>query len=145
MRNSIVFLTFFFISFFSFGQQKVTWDDLAKVTFTEKFYPKYNDKFLHPKFSESAKNLEGKVITISGYFLNLDPNGKIYILSKGPMASCFFCGVGGPETAVELVFDKKLEFKTDDIVTVTGTLSLNDSDVEHFNYILSDCTVKTKE
>ncbi|SNR13896.1 hypothetical protein [Tenacibaculum jejuense] len=145
MRNSIVLFAFLFTSIFSFSQQKVTWDDLSKVTFTEKYYPKYDDNFLHPKFSESVKNLEGKVITITGYFLSLDPNAKIYILSKGPMSSCFFCGVGGPETAVELQFDTKQKYKTDTIVTVTGTLSLNDSDVEHFNYILSDCTVKIEE
>ncbi len=145
MRNSIVFLTFFLISLFSFGQQKVTWKDLSKVTFKEKYFPKYDDNFLHPTFSDSVKKLEGKVITITGYFLNLDPNGKLYILSKGPMSSCYFCGVGGPETAVELQFDTKQKYKTDTIVIVTGKLSLNDTDVEHFNYILSDCTVKIEE
>ncbi|WP_341220585.1 homoserine dehydrogenase [Polaribacter atrinae] len=56
------------------------------------------------------------------------------------MSSCFFCGVGGPETAVELHFKNKPNFKTDQIVAVTGILKLNRDDVEHFNYILTDCT-----
>ena len=64
----------------------------------------------------------------------------IFILSKGPMSSCFFCGVGGPETAIELEFISKPTFKTDDIITVTGVLKLNSENVEHFNYILTKCS-----
>jgi len=145
MKNNIVII-FLFVSVASvFAQKNITWEDLSKVTFTEKYFKKYDDYFLHPKFSESVKNLEGKTISITGYFLNLDPNGAIYILSKGPMASCYFCGVGGPETAVELQFPSKQPYETDTIVTITGVLSLNDSDVEHFNYILSDCKVTVVE
>lgn len=61
------------------------------------------------------------------------------------MSSCFFCGVGGPETAIELEFKNKPIFKTDDIITVTGTLKLNQDDVEHFNYILTNCKAILKE
>jgi len=72
------------------------------------------------------------------HFLNLDPEGEIYILSKGPMSSCYFCGIGGPETAIELELENtSLIFNTDDIISVTGILKLNQDDVEHFNYILT--------
>jgi len=55
------------------------------------------------------------------------------------MSACFFCGQGGPETAVELQFSGKQNFKTDIIVTITGILTLNKDDIEHFNYILKEC------
>lgn len=139
MKNKILILFLLFFVTICFGQQKVTWQDLSEVTFTEKFFPKFNDTFLHPTFSLSIKQLEGKTIKVKGYFLNISPNEKLYILSKGPMSACFFCGVGGPETAIELQFAQKQTFKTDDIVTVTGILKLNDTDVEHFNYILTNC------
>ncbi|TXE11825.1 hypothetical protein FUA26_07105 [Seonamhaeicola algicola] len=126
----------------SFSQTNITWNDLAKVTFEEKFLPAYDEAFLVPTFSNTLKALEGKYVTIKGYFLNIAPEEKIYILSKGPMSSCFFCGVGGPETAVELEFDNTQNFKTDNIVLVTGKLKLNAVDVDHFNYILTDCTLK---
>lgn len=142
MKNNILTLFSLFFVTICFSQKVVTWQDLSKVTFSEKFFPKFNETFLHPAFSASVKALEGKQIKVKGYFLNIDPNGKLYILSKGPMSACFFCGVGGPETAIELQFSKKQKFKTDDIVTVTGTLKLNSSDVEHFNYILTDCKAK---
>ncbi|WP_245683449.1 hypothetical protein [Pseudotamlana agarivorans] len=121
------------------GQHNITWDTLAQVNFSEKFFPAYGEKFLYPEFLAPIKSLEGKQVTITGYFLNINPDENQYILSKGPMSSCFFCGVGGPETAVELQFSEKPNFKTDDIVQVTGRLKLNADDVEHFNYILTQC------
>lgn len=139
MKNKLLIILAVLLCSVSFGQQKITWEDLAKVTFSEKYFPAYGESFLYPKFLPSVKILEGKQITITGYFLNIDPREKLYILSKGPMSSCFFCGVGGPETAVELQFFSKPTYKTDDMVVITGTLKLNADDVEHFNYILTGC------
>jgi hypothetical protein len=113
--------------------------DLARIDYTEKYFEAYGSNFLYPEFSDYMKSLEGKKVSITGYFLNIDPSGKLFILSKNPMASCFFCGIGGPETAIELQFKSKPNFTTDDILFVTGTLKLNSDDVQHFNYILTDC------
>lgn len=137
MKNKILLAIILLSGFGSFAQKKITWKDLAKVKFVEKYFADYGQSFLHPNFSSSVKALAGKKVSITGYFLNLDPQEKIYILSKGPMSSCFFCGIGGPETAVEIQFIRKPNFKTDDIITVTGILELNSEDVEHFNYILT--------
>ncbi len=139
MKNKIIIIVFLLVSCICFSQKDITWEDLAKVTFTEKFFPAYGENFLYPEFSEEIKSLEGKRVSITGYFLNIDPKGELLILSKGPMASCFFCGVGGPETAMELQFKTKKNFKTDTIINVIGTLKLNADDIEHFNYILTDC------
>jgi len=139
MKNKIIITLLFLSSYTCFSQKDITWKDLSKVTFTEKFFPSFGENFLYPKFSEAVQSLEGKQIAITGYFLNIDPRGKLLILSKGPMSSCFFCGIGGPETAMELQFKSKKTFKTDTIITVTGTLKLNADDIEHFNYILTEC------
>ncbi len=139
MKNKILIPFILLVSAICFSQQKVTWKDLSKVKFTDKYMPAYDQAFLHPEFSSSVKALEKKQITITGYFLSIDPKGEIFILSKGPMSACFFCGIGGPETAMELRFKTKPNFKTDDIITVTGILNLNDTDIEHFNYILTEC------
>ncbi|UOB18631.1 hypothetical protein [Abyssalbus ytuae] len=139
MKNKILSIVFLLFSFVCFSQKEITWEDLAQVKFSEKFFPAYGESFLYPKFLPPVKALEGKQVIITGYFLNIDPEEKMYILSKGPMSSCFFCGVGGPETAIELQFISKQRFKTDAIVRITGTLKLNADDVEHFNYILTEC------
>lgn len=139
MKNSIVLVLLLLSSLSCYAQTQLTWMDLARIDYTEEYFEAYGSNFLYPEFSDYMKSLEGKKVSITGYFLNIDPSGKLFILSKNPMASCFFCGIGGPETAIELQFKSKPNFTTDDILFVTGTLKLNSDDVQHFNYILTDC------
>lgn len=64
------------------------------------------------------------------------------ILSKYPMAQCFFCGIAGPESVVEVTLkEKPPRLKPDQVITITGILKLNDSDVEHMNFLLVDVKV----
>jgi hypothetical protein len=142
MKNKILIPIILLICSVSFAQKEITWQNLADIKYEKKYFPQYDEYFMYPTFSASVKALEGKKVSLTGYFLNIDPSGALFILSKGPMASCFFCGIGGPETAVEIQFDMPPSFKTDDIVTVTGVLKLNSDDVEHFNYILTKSSAK---
>lgn len=139
MKNKILQLLMLLSCSICFSQQEITWEDLSKVTFSDKYFPEFNDYLMQPEFSPAIKALDGQMVTIKGYFLNIGNEEKLYILSKGPMSSCFFCGIGGPETAVELQFSNSQKLKTDDIVSITGILQLNAEDIMHFNYILTDC------
>lgn len=134
-----VFLTGIFLLtvFCVQAQKKITWKDLADVSFTSKYFESADDYFLAPDFGENVKELEGKEVSITGYFLNLSPSDDVYMLSQNPMASCFFCGGGGPETVLEIKFKDKPPFKTDEVVTITGKLKLNVDDINHCNYILT--------
>ena len=58
------------------------------------------------------------------------------------MASCFFCGKSGPETIIQVFFSKPTNFETDEVVTITGQLKLNNEDKEVLNYILVDAQGK---
>lgn len=142
MQNKYCLFLFLLVSLFGFSQKNIIWQDLAQVNFEEKYFTTYGAYFLYPHFGDALKTMEGKQVTITGFFLNIDPENDIYILSKSPMASCFFCGAAGPETAIELQFDNASDFKTDDAVTVTGVLNLNADDIDHFNYILTNCKAK---
>jgi hypothetical protein len=139
MKPSLLLFSFMLFSTTCFSQKIVTWEDLSQVNFIDKYFKEYDQYFLYPQFSDSVKALEGEKIKLTGYFLDIDPSGTIFVLSRGPMAACYFCGSGGPETTIELQFDVKPLFKTDDMITVTGRLRLNADDVNHFNYILEDC------
>ena len=138
MKNKFLLIVIFSFSSLCFSQQNVTWGDLSHVNYKEKYYPSYDEYFKDPTFLPSVKALAGKQIRITGYFLNIAPKDKLYILSKTPMSSCFFCGQGEPDTVIELQFKNTPNFKTDAIVTVTGKLTLNKDDVEHFIFILED-------
>lgn len=137
MKNNVLALLLFISCVSaSFAQKEVTWKDLSHVEFKSKYVESEGGEVLIPEFSSAIKALEGKTISVTGYFLNLDATSQSYMLSKSPMAACFFCGGGGPETVIEIQFGKKDSFKTDDIVTITGVLELNQTDVNHLNYIL---------
>ena len=143
MRKSLLtFLLLSFISSAAIAQDQLTWTDFADVEFKPTFNEKYGIDFLMPTFGNTIKSFNGKLITITGYFLDISGNGRIFLLSQNPMAACFFCGGAGPETIIEVNFKEKPPFKTDQIITITGVLELNKNDVDHCNYILKDATGK---
>ena len=120
----------------------ITWKRLTDVRFTRKLNKELSMYFLYPTFGPSVNALQGKEISIRGYMIPVDENDNIYVISAKPMAACFFCGVAGPESIIELQFKKKKQrFRTDEILTVRGRLALNASDIDHLNYILADAEV----
>ncbi|WP_373519555.1 hypothetical protein [Pricia sp.] len=135
----IVLLVLFFQD--AVSQVSLDWEDLAHgVEFKE---GNSIPGFLNATFRKNMAELEGKEVTLNGYFLALDASESAYMLSKNPMASCFFCGNGGPETVVELRFSNPPKFKTDDVLSVAGTLLLNTDDPEHCYYIIEDADAFT--
>lgn len=115
------------------------WDTLARVPFHSKFFKEHNEYFLVPTFQTAIRAREGKEIVLKGHYMPFDLPDKSIILSKYPYAACFFCGGAGPESVAEVVFAAKPpRFKADQIITVKGKLKLNDSDVSHLNFIVTD-------
>ena len=134
----LIFISVIAIASVSNAQIKVTWEDLEDVQFKEKFVEEVDAYYLFPNFGSTLKKLDGKEIAIHGFMLVLDTSGEFYVLSKGPFASCFFCGMAGPETIIEVQFKdtNHRRYKMDDKVTIKGTFRLNADDIEHCNYIL---------
>jgi hypothetical protein len=95
-----------------------------------------------PIFSEAVKALSGKTVTLPGYMIPFEKGmkGNHFMLSSLPINACFFCGVGGPESVVE-VFLKEEVFYNDKPIEVRGILKLNNSDPEKMIYILEDAEV----
>ncbi|WP_166387158.1 hypothetical protein [Polaribacter sp. 11A2H] len=58
---------------------------MSKIKFTDTYFSEYGTYFMYPTCSASVKTLEGKQITIKGYFLEVVSKENIYMLSKGPM------------------------------------------------------------
>jgi hypothetical protein len=93
-----------------------------------------NDK---PLFSKDAQSLANKVITLPGYMVPFESGmkGSHFMLSSLPLNACFFCGVGGPETIVEVFLLEPIEY-TDKPVEIKGRLILNDKNPDKMIYIL---------
>ncbi|MBX2897059.1 MAG: DUF3299 domain-containing protein [Cyclobacteriaceae bacterium] len=122
-----------------FREDEEGWKLFAGVRFTPKYFPEYKEKFLVPNFESSILSKVGTEITVRGHYLPFDLQGNSIIISKFPYAACFFCGGAGPESVAEIFFSTKPpKFKPDQVITVRGKLRLNDTDVNHMNFILDD-------
>ena len=139
-RHFIIVLLVGLVSSYGIAQDQLDWDDFADVNFEPVYNEKYDVYFLMPKFGEKIQSYRGKQVSITGYFLDISGSGEVFLVSKNPMASCFFCGAAGPETVVEVSFEERPPFRTDQVVTITGVLELNRNNVNHCNYILKEAS-----
>ncbi len=141
MKHSrILILTFIFITAFqvqSMAQAPNVWKNLAEVTY--KISEDNFGELYIPVFSENVKKLEGKVVEADGYIIPFEGMFKPehIILSSLPLAECFFCGSGGPETVMEVMMATPVKY-TSKRVKVRGTLTLNSKDPEKLMYIMKD-------
>jgi hypothetical protein len=92
-----------------------------------------------PVFSAEAKSLHGKTVSLPGYIVPFENGLKSdhLMLSSLPLNACFFCGVGGPETAVEVFLKSEITY-TEKPVEIRGVLKVNDNDPDKMIYILEE-------
>lgn len=145
-KIKIVFMMFILLANTAISQTQIDWSVLSDVEFTDVYMEEVDEYFLYPHFGPSVRNLAGQEVMIRGFVLAIDPTENYYILSKGPFSSCFFCGVGGPETIVELEMKSSKDvFIMDEVATLKGTLKLNSDDIYQCNYILQNAEVYLRE
>lgn len=142
IKSALLVLAAFFVLNVSFGQQVNVWKDLSNVSY-KIGEDDFGELYL-PVFGDKIKQLEGKTITADGYIIPFEGMFKPehIILSSLPLAECFFCGSGGPETVMEVMLKNPIKY-TSKRVQVKGTLVLNSKDPEKLMYILKDAELLT--
>ncbi|WP_243739699.1 hypothetical protein [Algoriphagus boseongensis] len=130
-------MVFFLGGIFNQVQAQGVWKSLTEVSYKIS-EDQYGELYV-PVFSENIKKLEGKVVEADGYIIPFEGMFKPdhIILSSLPLAECFFCGSGGPETVMEVMLAKPIKY-TSNRVKVKGTLTLNSKDPEKLMYILKN-------
>jgi hypothetical protein len=116
------------------GPPSLVWPKLYDIRF-EKAKDNLGE-FDKPVFSQAAKSLEGKIVSLPGYMVPFDDGGvkgKKFILTSLPLNACFFCGVGGPESVVEINLREELTY-TEKPIEIKGILRLNSSDPDRMIY-----------
>lgn len=105
----------------SYGQLVVDWS-----AFTGTGYELNEDgAYVYPQYTETLKQLDGKMVLLRGYIVPVDVQLQTYVLSAYPLAQCFFCGNAGPETVIQLFFKSAPpRLLTDQFVVLYGRLSL---------------------
>lgn len=121
------------------GFPSLVWPTLYDIK-----YEKSGDnlgEFQKPLFTQAVQRLNGKTVTLPGYLVPFDGGmtSRRFMLSSLPLNACFFCGVGGPETVVEVISSKEVRY-TDKPVQVSGILRINDSDPDKMIYTLEEAT-----
>lgn len=126
--------------------QSSAWENFARVKFNSKYQADYGMNIQVPQFDWTIRLLEGKEVTLKGYFVPTDlQTPRSIILSRVPNSSCFFCGGAGPETVARINFKQSIhKLKTDEILKVKGKLKLNDSDHREMSFILEDAEILEK-
>ena len=133
-------VVFSFMAFAQFDNSADNWKTMADVKY-ETAKDEYGEIYV-PKFGEKIKNMEGQKVSLKGFIIPFEGmfEPKHIILSSLPIAACFFCGGSGPETVAEAYLATEISY-TSKPVTVTGKLTLNDSDYNQLMYILKEATV----
>lgn len=137
--NKLIYILVLFISNNLFSQTEIDWLKLRDVYYKSEYIEDIDGYFQTPYFGETVELLDNKEVVITGYMLTLAPDEGIYVLSQNPYADCFFCGYGGPESAIELRLKPGHDsFFMDELVTVVGILRLNRLDVSSGVYIMDN-------
>ena len=137
--NKLIYILVLFISNNLFSQTEIDWLKLRDVYYKSEYREDVDGYFQTPYFGETVELLDNKEVVITGYMLTLAPDEGLYVLSQNPYADCFFCGYGGPESAIELRLKPGHDsFFMDELVTVVGILRLNRLDVSSGVYIMDN-------
>ncbi|GAB2615279.1 hypothetical protein [Belliella aquatica] len=141
LKQTLIIIGLLFSTSIAWAQTSPNvWRDLSEVTY--KIGEDDFGELYIPVFSPKIKGLEGKVVEADGYIIPFEGMFKPehIILSSLPLAECFFCGSGGPETVMEVMMKDPIKY-TSKRVKVRGKLTLNDKDPEKLMYILIDAVL----
>lgn len=122
------------------GFPSLIWPKLYDITYVTQ--SSAEGDFQKPVFSAATKALAGKKISLPGYMVPFETGLRAthFMFSSMPLNACFFCGVGGPETVIEVFVKEPTNF-SDKPVEITGTLKLNATDPDKMIYILENAEV----
>jgi hypothetical protein len=122
------------------GFPSLVWPKLYDITFIKA--QDRQGEYQKPVFSKGIKALEGKLISVPGYMVPFENGIKSshFMLSSLPLNACFFCGVGGVETVMEIFLKKEASY-TEKPVEVRGVFRLNQSEPDQMIYILDQAEI----
>jgi hypothetical protein len=122
------------------GFPSLIWPKLYDVTFVKQ--KDASGEYEKPVFSASTKSLAGKIISLPGYMVPFEGGvrASTFMLSSLPLNACFFCGVGGPESVVEVHLKKEVTY-SEKPLEIKGVLKLNDADPDKMMYVLENAEI----
>jgi uncharacterized protein len=105
----------------------VPWEILQQAKTVQKA-----DKKFGPEFTTDIRRLDKQNVKVYGFMMPLDQSRlqKRFLLASFP-PHCAFCMPGGPESMIEVIADKPVEFTYEPIV-VAGRMAVLDDDIVYY-------------
>lgn len=142
MKKAFFALIFIFCFCSLKAQKTIVWQALNDVIWKRSYVKALDGYYDVARFGASIEALNNKEVSIKGFYVPIDMEGKIFALSKSPSNMCFFCGTGGIETVMEIFIKKGHKdlkrVKADRYIEIKGILRLNRNDPYHLMYMLYD-------
>lgn len=122
------------------GFPSLVWPKLYDVKYVKA--KDANGEYEKPVFSDAAKSLNGKSVTVPGYIVPFEAGNKSahLMLSSLPLNACFFCGAGGPESVIEVFLKKEISY-TEKPMEFRGVIKINDKNPDKMMYIMEQAEV----
>lgn len=120
------------------------WEMFSGISLKRTYVEEAEAHYRLPVFTPELQALKGEEVSLAGFFLPYSKVDSIIIISRFPIASCFYCGQAGVESVamVEMVDSPAKPYKTDQRLVVKGKLALNNSDVNKLAFVLTGATVE---
>jgi hypothetical protein len=143
MKRLLTIATFLLLAQQTMAQQAISWEFMSNVKWVWTYVPSLKGKYEMPRFSIDIKAIDGKEITMKGFFMPFDGENKLFALSQYPSNMCFFCGAAGYASVAEVIpkanqLKAFKRLKTDKFIEVKGTLWLNTTEQDHLMFVLKD-------
>ena len=105
----------------------IPWEVLQQAKTVQKGERKFG-----PEFTRDIRMLDKQDVRLYGFMMPLDQSAKQkrFLLASVP-PHCAFCMPGGPESMVEVIADKPIDFTYEPIV-VSGKLAVLDDDIVYY-------------
>ncbi len=105
----------------------IPWELLQQAKTVQKGERKFG-----PEFTREIRSLDKQQVRLYGFMMPLDQSAKQkrFLLASFP-PHCAFCLPGGPESIVEVIADKPVEFTYEPIV-IAGRLAVLENDVVYY-------------
>jgi hypothetical protein len=105
----------------------IPWELLQQAKTVQKGERKFG-----PEFTREIRSLDKQQVRLYGFMMPLDQSAKQkrFLLASFP-PHCAFCLPGGPESMVEVIADKPVEFTYEPIV-IAGRLAVLENDVVYY-------------
>ena len=146
MKQLIILLVLLSSTVLSAQEQVSAWANLAMVTKTTSYDTNFGMEIEVIEPGIIPQQMNNTEVVVSGYIIPL--TGKIeqshFMFSRYPQNMCFFCGLAGPESAMQVFTkdEKKMKF-TPEKITLTGTLQINQDEASGLIYTLRNAEVIT--